>query len=156
MANFIQGKSLRLMEYGAQVLKAAQALPQTATATLFTVTGGRVIVTSLVGTVSTAIQNQACSLSLGTVPTTGTASATGLTTAVTTIANLEVGTHLYLPAAKGALVANANAGAAAQLFAGSAYVVSAGTISWTTSASNTGAISWALTYIPLDDGAAVS
>lgn len=155
MANFLTGKSLRQLEYGLQVLKTAQALPQTATATLFTVTGGRVIVTSLIGTVSTAIQNQACTLALGTVPTVGTASSTGIATA-TSIINLEAGTHLYLPTAKGALTVNANAGAAAQLPAGSAYVVSAGTISWTTSASNTGAISWALTYIPLDDGAAVS
>lgn len=156
MAGFIQGSQLRLIEYGYQVLKTAQALPQTATGNLFTVTGGRVVVTSLVGTVSTAIQNQLCTLSLGTAPTVGTASATGIATAVTTIANLEAGTHLYLPAAKGTLVANANAGAAAQMFAGSAYVVSAGTITWTTSASNTGAISWALTYIPLDTGASVS
>lgn len=155
MGNFIQGKSLRLIEYGTQVLKAATALPQTATSTLFTVTGGRVIVTSLVGTVSTAVQNQACTLALGTVPTTGTASSTGIATA-TSIINLEAGTHVYLPAAKGALTVNANAGAAAQIASGSGYVVSAGTISWTTSASNTGAISWALTYIPLDDGAAVS
>ena len=155
MANFVQGKSLRLLEYGSQVLKTAQALPQTATGTLFTVSGGRVIVTSLIGTVSTAIQNQACTLALGTVPTTGTASSTGIATA-TSIINLEAGTHLYLAATKGALTVNANAGAAAQIFGGSAYVVSAGTISWTTSASNTGAISWALTYIPLDDGAAVS
>ena len=155
MANFIQGKSLRLLEYGNQVLKTALALPQTATATLFTVSGGRVIVTSLVGTVSTVIQNQACTLALGTVPSVGTAASTGLATA-TSIINLEAGTHVYLPAAKGALTVNGNAGAAAQLFGGSAYVVSAGTISWTTSASNTGAISWALTYIPLDDGATVS
>lgn len=155
MANFITGKSLRQLEYGLQVLKTAQTLPQTATSTLFTVTGGRVIVTSLIGTVSTAIQNQACTLALGTVPTVGTASSTGIATA-TSIINLEAGTHLYLPSAKGALTVNTNAGAAAQIFGGSAYVVSAGTISWTTSASNTGAISWALTYIPLDDGAAVS
>lgn len=155
MANFVQNKQIRLLEYGPQVLKTAQALPQTATGTLFTVTGGRVAITSLIGTVSTAIQNQACTLALGTVPTVGTASSTGLATA-TSIINLEAGTHLYLPASKGALTVNANAGAAAQLFAGNAYVVSAGTISWTTSASNTGAISWALTYIPIDDGAAVS
>ncbi len=155
MATFIQGQQLRLIEYGYQVLKAAQTLPQTATSTLFTVTGGRVIITSLVGTVSTAIQNQACTLALGTVPTTGTASSTGIATA-TSIINLEAGTHVYLPQTKGALTVNGNAGAAAQMFAGAAYVVSAGTLSWTTSASNTGAISWALTYLPLDTGAAVS
>jgi hypothetical protein len=34
--------------------------------------------------------------------------------------------------------------------------VSAGTITWTTSASNTGAMRWYLTYVPLDNGAALS
>lgn len=155
MATILQGQQLRLIEYGYQVLKTAVALPQSATATLFTVTGGRVIITSLVGTVSTAIQNQACTLAVGTVPTTGTASTTGIATA-TSIINLEAGTHVYLPQTKGALTVNTNAGGAAQMFAGAAYVVSAGTVSWTTSASNTGAFSWALTYIPLDTGAAVS
>lgn len=155
MATILQGSQLRLVDLGFQVLKTAQALPQTATSTLFTVTGGRVIITSLIGTVSTAIQNQACTLALGTVPTVGTASSTGIATA-TSIINLEAGTHVYLPATKGALTVNANAGAAAQTSAGSGYVVSAGTVSWTTSASNTGAISWALTYIPIDTGAAVS
>jgi hypothetical protein len=155
VTTILQGQQLRLVEYGFQVLKANQALPQTATSTLFTVTGGRVIITSLVGTVHTAIQNQACTLALGTVPTTGTASSTGIATA-TSIINLEAGTHVYLPQTKGALTVNANAGAAAQMFAGAAYVVSAGAVSWTTSASNTGAFDWALTYIPLDTGASVS
>lgn len=156
MATFIQGKSLRLLEYGPQVLKTAQALPQTATSTLFTVTGGRVIITSLVGTVSTVIGGTATTVALGTAPTVGTAATGGIASA-TAVTSKEAGTHVWLPAAAGsALVVGANAGAAAQLLGGQAYVVSAGTITWTTSASTTGAISWALTYIPLDDGAAVS
>lgn len=156
MANFIQGKQLRLQEYGVQVLKAAQALPQTATGTLFTVTGGRVVITSLAGTVSTVIGGTATTLALGTAPTVGTAASAGIASA-TAITSKEAGTHIWLPATAGsALVVGANAGGAAQLLGGQAYVVSAGTITWTTSASTTGAISWALTYIPLDDGASVS
>lgn len=156
MATFIQGKQLRLLEYGTQVLKAAQALPQTATSTLFTVTGGRIIITSLAGTVSTVIGGTATTLALGTAPTVGTAATGGIASA-TAVTSKEAGTHIWLPSAAGsALNVGANAGAAAQLLGGQAYVVSAGTLTWTTSASTTGAISWALTYIPLDDGAAVS
>lgn len=156
MANFVQGKQLRLMEYGNQVVKAAQALPQTATATLFTVSGGRVVITSLAGTVSTVIGGTVTTLALGTAPTVGTAATAGIASA-TAITSKEAGTHIWLPASAGSgLVVGANAGAAAQLLGGQAYVVSAGTITWTTSASTTGAISWALTYIPLDDGASVS
>lgn len=157
MAAFIQGAQIRLLEYGFQVLKAAQALPQTATATLFTVTGGRVVITSLAGTVSTVIGGTATTLALGTAPTVGTANTSGMA-AATAITSKEAGTHIWLPttATTGALNVGANAGAAAQLLGGQAYVVSAGTITWTTSASTTGAISWALTYIPLDTGASIS
>lgn len=158
MSNFNQGFQLRAQVFGIQVLKTAQALPQTATSTLFTVSGGSVLVTSLLGVVSTAIQNQACTLALGTVPTTGTASSTGLATA-TSIINKEAGTWVAPQAssgAGGALVVGTNAGSTVFLQAPMALVVPAGTISWTTSASNTGAISWYLTYVPLDTGASVS
>lgn len=158
MANFVQGKSLRLLEYGTQVTKTAQTLPQTATSTLFTVSGGRIVITSLMGTVSTVIGAGAVTMSLGTAPTVGTAATAGIAALTTTLANKEVGTHLWLPPiAGGALLFGANAGAAAQLLGGNAYVVSAGTITWTTAAaSTTGAVNWELTYIPLDDGASVA
>lgn len=156
MAGYIQGSQLRLIEYGYQVLKAAQTIPQTATSTLFTVTGGRIIITSLAGTVSTVIGGTATTLAIGTAPTVGTA-ATGGVASATAITSKEAGTHIWLPTAAGsALNVGANAGAAAQLLGGQAYVVSAGTITWTTSASTTGAISWAMTYIPLDTGASVA
>jgi hypothetical protein len=158
VANFVQGSQLRLLEYGYQVLKAAQTLPQTATSTLFTVKGGRVVITSLMGTVSTVIGAGAVTMSLGTVPTVGTANNAGIAALTTTLANKEVGTHLWLPPVAGAaLLFGGNAGSPAQLLGGNAYVVSAGTITWTTAAaSTTGAVSWALTYIPIDTGASVS
>src|SRR5215831_2513013 len=92
MSTLIQGYQLRTLAFGTQVTKAAANLPQTATSTLFTISGGAVLVTSLLGLVSgTAIQNQACNLSLGTVPTVGTSSATSIATA-TAITNKEIGT----------------------------------------------------------------
>jgi hypothetical protein len=157
MSVIIQGAQLRTIAFGQQVTKAAANLPQTATATLFTVAGGNILVTSLLGVVSgTAIQNQACTLALGTVPTTGTASTTGIATAVSII-NKEIGTWVAPQAssgASGALVVGGNAGAS--LFLPVPFTVPAGTISWTTSASNTGKMAWYLTYVPLDTGASVS
>lgn len=158
MATFVQGAQLRLLEYGYQVTKAAQTLPQTATSTLFTVAGGRVVITSLMGTVSTVIGAGAVTMSIGVAPTVGTANTAGIAALTTTLANKEVGTHFWLPPVAGAaLLFGTNAGNAAQLLGGNAYVVSAGTITWTTAAaSTTGAVSWALTYIPIDNGASVS
>ena len=157
MSILVQGYQLRALNFGTQVTKAAANLPQTATATLFTVATGNVLVTSLLGLVSgTAIQNQACTLALGTVPTTGTASSTGLATA-TSIINKEIGTWvtpLASSGAAGALVVGTNAGSTP--FLTTAFVVPPGTISWTTSASNTGKMAWYLTYVPLDNGATVS
>ena len=157
MANFVQGAQIRLLEYGFQVTKAAVTLPQTATSTLFTVTGGRIVITSLMGTVSTVFGAGAVTLALGVVPSVGTANTGGIAAATATMANREVGTHFWLPPiAGGVLLSGTNAGNAAQLLGGNAYVVSAGTITWTTGASTTGAVSWAMTYIPLDNGASVS
>lgn len=159
MSVITQGYQLRSLIFGTQVIKAAQNLPQTATSTLYTVSGGSVLVTNLVGVVSgTAIQNQACTLALGTVPTTGTASSTGLATA-TSIINKEIGTWMAPQAssgAGGALVVGTNAGSTVFLPAPMAFIVPPGTISWTTSASNTGKIAWYLNYVPLDTGASVS
>lgn len=158
MVNFIQGTQLRQLEYGYQVLKAAQTLPQTTTLTLFTVTGGRVAITSLVGTVSTVIGAGAVTMSLGVAPTVGTANTAGIAALTTTLANKEAGTNLWLPPIVGAaLLFGANAGTPAQLLAGNAYVVTTGTVTWTTAAaSTTGAVSWSLTYVPIDTGASVS
>lgn len=157
MSTIIQGYQLRTIAFGVQVVKSALALPQTATSTLFTVSAaGPVLVTSLIGVVSTAIQNQACTLALGTVPTTGTSSSTGLATA-TSISNKEAGTMvvpLVSAGVAGALVVGSNAGAS--LFLPTPFIVTPGTITWTTSASNTGNMTWYATYVPLANGASLS
>jgi hypothetical protein len=156
MANFIDGTQQRLLHMGVKVEEPAAVLPATATAHLFTVSGGRVIVTGLVGQCTTVCSATATTVSVGVTPTTGTASATGLCTA-TAVTSSEVGTLVSLPSgAKGALVVGANAGSGVQVQGPGGYVVQPGTIDITTSATNTGAFKWTLTYIPLDDGASVT
>jgi hypothetical protein len=140
-----------------QVVKAAQNLPAGATATLFTVSG-TVLIQFFIGLVTTAIQNQACTLALGNTPTSGTAANTSLALA-TSIINKPVGTHVVPTFASGiggtpviASLAQVTVPAAS----GNAFVVPAGTITWTTSATNTGQMQWYLAYLPIDAGATVS
>lgn len=155
MSAIIQGSQLRTLLFGDQVVKSKLALPQDTTAGLFVVSSGNVLVTSLIGQVTTAIQNQTCTLSLGLTPLTGTAENAGIATAGT-ITALEAGTYLTPgTTAGGALVGPAgHAGNAVDTC--TPFVVPAGTITATTSANNTGNITWYLTYVPLDNGAAVS
>jgi hypothetical protein len=141
---------------GNQITKAAQGLPATTTATLFTVAGGTVLIEWLVGFVTTAIQNQACNLSLGNTPTGGSAASTSLATA-TAITNKPVGS-LFIPAFSSGVGTAAIVAQAVQDQAGSAqsFIVPAGTITWTTSATNSGQIAWYLNGLPVDSGATVS
>lgn len=156
MANYIKGSVLRETQFGFLVVKSALTIPQTATSTLYTVAGGNVLVTGLLGVVSTVIGSSATTLSLGTVPTTGTAEAAGIATA-TAITSAEAGTWVATLASSakgGALAVGSDGGKA--VFLQTAFAVAPGTITWTTSASTTGAMSWYLLYVPLDTGATVS
>jgi hypothetical protein len=219
----IPGYQLEDLVIGILNLKKSLTLPQNTTSTLFTVTGGAILVTSLVGVVTTAIQNQACNLSLGTVPSAGTAAAAGIG-GPNSIQNLAAGTVVAAPSSVGspgaALTApsvpgsttpivnpyhgtvtvtvtggtvtavfvngnqvgsgdgaydvpqhgsisvtysvaptwtwtgtvNLSINANGTLFVpkDTGFIVSPGTITWTTNASNTGAMSWYLNYIQLD------
>lgn len=161
MSVLIQPYQLREIAFGILITKAAQNLPQTTTATLFTVAGGNVIVTGLFGVVTTtAIQNQTCNLSLGTAPTTGTLATDGIASAMN-ISNAEIGAWVAAPASVsdplqvgGPIVGGSTAGYPVSCH--TPFIVPAGTITWTTSASNTGKIAWYLTYVPLDTAATVS
>jgi hypothetical protein len=158
MANFIKGASLRELVYGNQVIKLAQTPPNSgSSATLFTVAGGAVLVTSLLGHVSTALSGTTGALALGTHPTTGTEKTAGICTAGV-VGGAEIGTFLTPIASAGlagALTVNLFAGNA--VFLQNAFPVNIGTIEVTTSvATMTGAVDWYLTYVPLDTGASVS
>lgn len=159
MANFIQGTQLRTMQFGNLVKKAAQVPPNSgSSATLFTVAGGMVLVTSFTGRVSTVLSGSTGAIALGTKPTAGTEETAGIATAGV-VGGAEVGTMLTVGASSSlatALVVSAKL-AGNVPFQSLVFTVSAGTIEVTTSvATMTGAIDWYLTYVPLDDGASVS
>ncbi len=159
MSAIIQGPQLRTLLFGDQVLKAAQTPPNSgSSATLFTVAGGAVLVTSLIGRVSTALSGTTGAIALGTKPTGGTEETAGIATA-SVVGGSEIGT-LFTPLASsglaGALVVSGKV-AGNVPFLAPPFVVNIGTIEVTTSvATMTGAIDWYLSYVPLDTGASVS
>ena len=137
---------------GLKVARATATLPQTAQAAIFTVATGRVIVTSLVGTVTTATGATATNLSVIGNPTTGTDVVLASTVAS---ASKEIGATFTLPVTFGSALQVQNAGGAG-LPLGTGFVLNPGTLDILTSASNTGSIKWDITYVPLDDGASIT
>jgi hypothetical protein len=81
-------------------LSKALTLPQGATSTLFTVVGGAVLVTDLIGVVTTSLGSGAGNMSLGTAPTIGTAETAGIG-GPTAVASLAAGSCISAPATIG-------------------------------------------------------
>ena len=127
-----------------RVSRATASLPATTTATIFTVRGGRVKLKALIGEVTTAIQAQACNLSVNCNPTVG---GTAVIASTVDINADEVGTTYGVEGDGTALVATSS-GFSPGCFGDP--VVQEGVISITTSATNTGSVKWDLYYEPLD------
>ena len=136
---------------GMRVDRATGTLPQTTQSALFTVTGGRVAITAIVGEVTTVIETKANDTKLVANPTTGTD--VDLCTVLDITAD-EVGCLYGITGTVGDAMIGANAGAT-QLPA-NAVVVNAGTVDLNCAASNTGSVKWSIFYLPIDDGAYVT
>lgn len=153
MTTIIQNSAVRLISEGILVSRATNTLPATATGNIFTVSGGRVLIVALVGEVTTAVQNQACTVAIGVAPTVGTGSTTALGTGSSVIA-APIGTHVGINPGGAAATDLATQAGVAMPSAG--FLVDAGSITITTSATNTGSMKWDLIYIPVDNGASVA
>lgn len=151
MTVMIQGSQLRALLAGVRVDRATATLPQTTAGALFNITGGRVLVTGIVGEVTTAIQNQANNTKLVANPTTGTS--VDLCAALNVAAD-EVGCLYGITGLFSDALVGSNAGAT--VWPRNPVVVPVGSIDLDCAASNTGSVKWSVTYIPLDDGAAVA
>lgn len=152
MTTMIQGDQLRTLLLGTKVDRATAALPQTATGSLFTVTGGRVLVTSVVGEVTTSIQAQANAIKLVATPS-GSGAVNDLSGTVESN-GLAAGGLLGITGLAGDAMVKSTGGGVSNLR--NPVVVAAGAIGLSAAASNTGSVKWSLTYIPLDDGATVA
>lgn len=156
MSVIIQGYQLRAIQFGAQVIKGPLTLPASTIGTIATVAGGSVLVTSMLGLVTTVIQTQANNLSIGITPSGGSSAPTGIATTlnVSAMAAGDWLVPLVSSGVGGALVSSGGPGNA--VFLSTPFVVPAGVITWSTSATNTGAVKWYFTYVPLDLGASLS
>jgi len=154
MATLIQGDELRTITLGRRVDKAAATLPQTTTDNLFTISGGQVLLTSIVGEVTTVVQTQANNTKLTLNPT-----ATGASQdmcAVLDITADAVGELYTISGTVGDALRSDLLVGLNSLWGAGGMVLSEGVIELNCAASNTGATKWYLTYIPLDDGASVA
>lgn len=152
MATGIAGASQRQMILGTTVVRPAALQPQTTTAAIFNVVGGRVLITSFVGDVVVATPATANTLAVNGTPASGTAVVWA--SAVST-ASKEAGSMITLPGTVGGALVVATAGCGA--LPDTLYVANIGTITLTTTGSAaTGTIRWTLTYVPLDSGASVT
>jgi hypothetical protein len=136
-------------QLGIKVERATATLPGETAAAIFTISGGRVLVTGIIGEVTATIQTQANATKLTANPTTGpsadicatldiTADAAGLLYGVSgTFGDALVGSGAAAP------------------FPARPIVLDIGTLDLDCAATNTGSVKWTIWYIPLDTGAAV-
>ena len=138
---------------GRMVNRATAALPQSAAGALFTITGGRVIVTSIIGEVTTVIQTQADATKLTFDPT--DAGATQDLCATADITADAVGTMYSITGTPGTALQDALNFLPSNKLLALPLILKPGSVLLDCAASNTGSVKWTLTYWPLDSGAAV-
>lgn len=168
MSTLIQGDQIRALLLGVRVSNATVSAPQNTSTSIFSVTGGKVAITSVVGEVTTVIGSTTVNYNLTYTPSGGSAAdlcgATACTSdAVGTLYSLTSGVATDLLSIQSVSAIGGTPVAASEApnvtyahLLWRPIVVRAGALKWKTSASTTGAVSWTLTYIPIDDGARVA
>lgn len=160
MTTLIAGDQTRAISLGIRVEKAAAVLPATGLQTLFTVSGGRVLVTLLLGEVTTVFDGTANSLNVVHDPTVG---AVGDLNAATVCTSDAAGTLYTVTGIQAALMGTQKEGgtevpthvvAIAPL---TPFILPAGITKLQTNGTDTtGATKWTLCYVPIDAGASVA
>ena len=155
IADFVREKILDLSfirdsKKGRIVERDTATLPQTTTGALFTIAGGKVLITSIVGEVTTIIQDQANNTKLIANPTTG--SSVDMCAVLSTAAD-EVGCLYGITGTPANALIGTNAGLTPAMAKG--LILNTGTIDLSCSASNSGSIKWAIHYIPIDKNATI-
>ena len=153
MSYIVSSSGIRTAIYGTKVERATAALPSSTLGNIFTIGTGRIVVTSLVGEVTTVLGAGANTITIGYAPTVGTGSATALGTSAT-ITTAAVGSHIAAnPGGAAVIDVSTQAGVALPSFG---FLVDPGSVTITTSATVTGSVKWTLTYVPWDDNATVA
>jgi|SRR6187551_350836 len=157
MTTIVDNKSFRELLLGRQVKKSITAA--NGIVTVFNMTGGRVLITSLVGRVTTLIGSTASNLKLTYNPT-AAGTSFDLCTAVAIETDAVEQTYTLLGAATvavpGALIVSGTVGQAMPVIT-NPYLLQAGTIEANFSADPVGGvIEWTMTYVSYDDAATVA
>lgn len=155
MSVIIQGDQLRTILLGTLVSKATGVVANGTTG-LFTIAGGRVVVTSLIGRVTVAIGSTASNCKLVYNPTAaGTSFDLCTAVAITSDAVEQTYTIAGDVETVGALLVAGAVGQGNGVFT-KPYILQAGAIEQNLSADPVGGeITWTLTYVPYDNGATV-
>ena len=148
-AGFVPQRQLQNISMGIPLFRAATILPQTAVIVIFHIVGGRVLLTSLLGECTIIWGAVPGNTTLNENPTAGT---TELLATAIVYANLPVGDLISFTGLDGGAMIPAAAGGIPG-FTGRGRVLRVGELEWEQSGNATGEMSWACTYIPLDDGA---
>lgn len=117
---------------------------------LFTIAGGRVLVTQIVGEVTTIIENKTVNFKLTSDPTTGT---TNDMCANVDLDTAEAGSLLSITGLASDAMIKGSSGSVSGM--ARPMIVAVGNIEATVGATHTGSIKWSLWYVPLDEGAYV-
>lgn len=149
--NLSQANVLSAYMWGVRVDRVTATLPQTASAPIFNVLGGRVMVNLIIGTVTTIIQAQANLTKLTAVPSIGSAVDMCATVDIT---GLEVGGMLIPNGVLATALGKTLGGVGVSTL--NPYILPIGTINLNTGSSSTGAIKWSIFYNSLDDNATVT
>jgi len=139
---------------GKKVDRSAAGLPASTTGAIFTISGGRVMVTSIIGEVTTAIQAQANAVKLQFDPTDAGATQDLSATIETNAA--AVGTMYSITGTPATAMQSALNFMSPDKMLARPLVLKPGSILVSAAATNTGQVKWTLTYVALDNGAAVS
>ncbi len=145
------GDAATVFVRGKHVIKATMGLPQNGASTIFTVATGRVLLTGILGQMTTQAEAKANLTKLISTPTAGSAVDICGTT---TINALETGGLLSITGilANGLVVANAGAVSMAPI----GVVLAVGTLGVNCDTTATGGFKWDAWYLPLDYGATLA
>lgn len=153
MTALASGSAALLGILGIRVSRATAALPQSTTATLFTVTG-KVAVTAIFGEVTTVIQTQADNTKLQFDPT--DAGATQDLCAVLDITADAVGTMYSITGTPATAMQDSLNFVSSDKMLARPLILKPGAILLNCAASNTGAVKWDIVYTPLENGASIT
>jgi hypothetical protein len=154
VSTLISGDQLRSLLVGVRVARATAALPQTTTSTLFTISTGQVLLTSIFGEVTTVIQTQANNTKLTFDPT-----ATGASQdmcAVLDITADAVGTIYSITGTAATALQDSLNWVPSNKMLAQPILLKPGAILLDCAASNTGSVKWTASYIPYEPGASMA